>query len=404
MNYQATLNWMFSRLPMYQQQGASAYRKDLTNTLLLAAHLGNPEQRVQCIHVAGTNGKGSTSSMIASVLTAAGYKTGLYTSPHLKDFRERIRINGQPIGEDDVVQFIDANTPFFEEQDLSFFEMTVGMAFWYFEKEKVDVAVIETGMGGRLDSTNIITPILSVITNIGLDHMQFLGSTLDAIATEKAGIIKKDVPVVVGEYDEQTFPVFQHRAEGENAALYKAWELKYVPFTVPLEGDYQQKNIKTVLTALRVLQEKLPVTEANITEGLRDVVKNSGLRGRWEQVHIRPTAIADTAHNSHGLKIVMQQLARQNYKTLRIVLGVVNDKDLNEMLPLFPKDAVYYFCRPNVPRGLPAEVLRDNAITFGLKGDVYHSVAEAYDAALADSSPEDFIFIGGSTFVVAEIL
>lgn len=404
MNYQATLNWMFSRLPMYQQQGASAYRKDLTNTLLLAAHLGNPEQRVRCIHVAGTNGKGSTSSMIASVLTAAGYKTGLYTSPHLKDFRERIRINGQPIGEDDVVQFIDANTPFFEEQDLSFFEMTVGMAFWYFEKEKVDVAVIETGMGGRLDSTNIITPVLSVITNIGLDHVQFLGNTLSVIAAEKAGIIKKGVPVVIGEYDEQTFPVFRHKAEGENAALYKAWELKYVPYTVPLEGDYQQKNIKTVLTALRVLQEKLPVTEANITEGLRDVVKNSGLRGRWEQVHIRPTAIADTAHNSHGLKIVMQQLARQNYKILRIVLGVVNDKDLSEMLPLFPNGATYYFCRPDVPRGLPAEVLRDNAGIFGLKGDAYHSVAEAYDAALADSSPEDFIFIGGSTFVVAEIL
>lgn len=404
MDYQQTLNWMFSRLPMYQQQGASAYRKDLTNTILLAAHLGNPEQKVRCIHVAGTNGKGSTSSMIASVLTAAGYKTGLYTSPHLKDFRERIRINGQPIGEESVVQFIEANKPFFEEQDLSFFEMTVGMAFWYFEEEKVDVAVIETGMGGRLDSTNIITPALSVITNIGLDHMQFLGNTLTAIAGEKAGIIKKGIPVVIGEYDAETFPVFQGKAATENAPMYKAWEIGDVSYAVPLEGDYQQKNIKTVITALKAMQNEFPVTEADIAEGFRDVVKNSGLRGRWEQVHTQPAAIADTAHNSHGLKIVMHQLARQEYRILRIVLGVVNDKDLSEMLPLFPKGAVYYFCRPDVPRGLPAEVLRNHAGNLGLLGDVYSSVAEAYNAALADSAPNDFIYIGGSTFVVAEIL
>ncbi len=404
MDYQQTLNWMFSRLPMYQQQGASAYRKDLTNTILLAAHLGNPEQKVRCIHVAGTNGKGSTSSMIASVLTAAGYKTGLYTSPHLKDFRERIRINGLPIGEESVVQFIEANKPFFEEQDLSFFEMTVGMAFWYFEKEKVDVAVIETGMGGRLDSTNIITPALSVITNIGLDHMQFLGNTLTAIAGEKAGIIKKGIPVVIGEYDAETFPVFQGKAATESAPMYKAWEIGDVSYAVPLAGDYQQKNIKTVITALKAIQNEFPVTEADIAEGFLDVVKNSGLHGRWEQVHTTPTAIADTAHNNHGLKIVMQQLARQEYRILRIVLGVVNDKDLSEMLPLFPRDAVYYFCRPDVPRGLSAEVLRGHAGNLGLLGDVYSSVPEAYNAALADSAPNDFIYIGGSTFVVAEIL
>ena len=404
MDYKETLKWMFSRLPMYQQQGASAYRKDLTNTILLAAHLGNPERRVCSIHVAGTNGKGSVSSMIASVLQEAGYRTGLYTSPHLKDFRERIRINGNMIPEEAVVAFIKENKPFFEEQNLSFFEMTVGLAFDYFDKENIDIAVIETGMGGRLDSTNIITPVLSVITNIGMDHTQFLGNTKASIAAEKAGIIKNNIPVIIGEYDLETFPVFKAKAEHENALLYEAWRLGDEEYESALTGEYQKQNIKTVRQAIEAPRKNFAITEADLKNGLKNVVQNTGLRGRWEQVHDKPVAICDTAHNSHGLKIVMAQLDRQKYDSLHIVLGVVNDKDLEEILPLFPKKAKYYFCKPDVPRGLDAHVLSDAANRYGLTGAVFPSVAKAYEAALAAASENDFIYIGGSTFVVAEIL
>ncbi len=404
MDYKETLEWMFGRLPMYQMQGASAYKKDLTNTLLLAKHLGNPENKLTAIHVAGTNGKGSTSNMLASILQDAGYKTGLYTSPHLKDFRERIKINGNDIPEDFVTRFIGKNKPFFEEQELSFFEMTVGLAFDYFVSENVDIAVIEVGMGGRLDSTNIITPIVSVITNIGMDHTQFLGNTLQEIAAEKAGIIKPGIPVVIGEYTPETKPVFLAKANTCSSPIYFASDEVIEEYSSDLIGEYQKANKKTVLKTIGVIREQFPITQKNIEDGLLNVTHNTGFKGRWQQIHTNPVAIADTAHNSHGLKIVLEQLVSQEFDNLRIVLGVVNDKDLADILPLFPKEATYYFCRPNVPRGLDAGVLQEVASGFGLTGNVYNSVATAYEAALSDSYGDDFIYIGGSTFVVAEIL
>ena len=395
---------MFSQLPMYQQQGASAYKKDLTNTVLLAAHLGNPEQNIKCVHVAGTNGKGSTSSMIASVLQEAGYKVGLYTSPHLKDFRERIRINGAMISEDFVVDFIRTNQSFFEAHHLSFFEMTVGLAFDYFAKEQVDVAVIEVGMGGRLDSTNIITPLVSVITNIGLDHTQFLGTTLAAIAGEKAGIIKPNVPVVIGEYTAETKPVFVAKAKACQSEIYFASDLIHEEYPCGLLGDYQMHNKKTVVQTVAVLENHFIISEENLKNGLLNVVANTGLLGRWQQIHSSPKVICDTAHNSHGLKIVLNQIQKENFEHLYFVLGVVNDKDLDDILPLFPKNARYFFCKPNVPRGLDEKILQKKAAEFDLKGGVYDSVSATYEAALAVSSEKDFIYIGGSTFVVAEIV
>jgi len=308
MNYQQTLDWLFAQLPMYQMQGASAYKKDLTNTILLANHLGNPENKIKAIHVAGTNGKGSTSSMMASVLQEAGYKVGLYTSPHLKDFRERIRINGVDISQDFVVDFIAQNKSFFEENKLSFFEMTVGLAFDYFVKENVDVAVIEVGMGGRLDSTNIITPLVSVITNIGFDHTQFLGNTLEAIAYEKAGIIKPNVPVVIGEYTKETKEVFLAKAKDCQAAIFFASDLVAKEYPSALLGDYQVHNKKTVVQTVEVLKSHFNVSEENLQNGLMNVVKNTGLLGRWQQIHSNPKVICDTAHNSHGLKICLNQL------------------------------------------------------------------------------------------------
>lgn len=406
MNYQQTIEWMFNQLPMYQQQGASAYKKDLTNTLLLSEHLGHPEQQLQCIHVAGTNGKGSTSHLLASVLQEAGYSVGLYTSPHLKDFRERIKINGVEISEDFICEFIANNKSFFEANQLSFFEMTVGLAFDYFAKAQTDINIIEVGMGGRLDSTNIIQPLLSVITNIGMDHTQFLGTTLAAIAFEKAGIIKKEVPVVVGEYTTETKDVFIEKAQEQKAPIYFASELIEDVYPSALVGDYQIHNKKTVQQALKVLQEKtnFVVTEENIRKGFMNVVDNTGLQGRWQQLGTAPKVICDTAHNSHGLKIVMRQLGNERYSDLHIVLGVVNDKDLDEILPLFPKKAKYYFCRPNIPRGLSADILSKKASEYGLEGKVYISVSNAYQDALNTADSADVIYIGGSTFVVAEVL
>ena len=404
MTYQETVQWMFVQLPVYQLQGASAYKADLINTLLLTDHLGHPEREVKAIHIAGTNGKGSVSNMLASILQEAGYKTGLYTSPHLKDFRERIKINGQDIPEDFVTDFIATNKPFFEAHDLSFFEMTVGLAFDYFRWEKVDVAIIETGLGGRLDSTNVITPLLSVITNIGMDHTQFLGDTLTAIAGEKAGIIKHGVPAVLGEYTDETKPVFVAKADAVKTKLYFASDEVKKDYPSDLLGDYQVQNRKTVLKSVELLQDHFTISEENIKEGLLHVARNTGFMGRWQQIHANPTAIADTAHNSHGLKIVMAQLQNQKFETLHIVLGVVNDKDLPGILPLFPKDAVYYFSKPNVPRGLDAKILKESAESFGLNGKIYPSVPDAYAAALAVSAENDFIYVGGSTFVVAEVL
>nr|WP_315160944.1 folylpolyglutamate synthase/dihydrofolate synthase family protein [uncultured Flavobacterium sp.] len=406
MNYQETTNWMFNQLPMYQTQGASAYKKDLTNTILLVNHLNNPQEKIKCIHVAGTNGKGSTSHMLASILQEAGYKVGLYTSPHLKDFRERIKINGVTVSENFVCDFINTHKVFFEENDMSFFEMSVGLAFDYFAKEKVDIAIIEVGLGGRLDATNIITPLVSVITNIGIDHTQFLGNTLEAIAGEKAGIIKHNIPVVIGEYTTETQPVFLAKAKANQAEIYFASDLISEEFPSDLMGDYQTHNKKTVLQTIAVLnsQKEFKIFQEDIKSGLLQVVKNTGLQGRWQQLGDSPKVICDTAHNKNGLEIVMYQIQKEKFDTLHIVLGVVNDKDLDEVLPLFPKNAIYYFCKPNIPRGLDTVILYQKATTFGLHGEVFNSVSEAYKKALQIASKSDFIYIGGSTFVVAEIL
>ncbi|WP_396147578.1 bifunctional folylpolyglutamate synthase/dihydrofolate synthase [Flavobacterium sp.] len=406
MNYQETINWIFSQLPMYQTQGASAYKKDLTNTILLSKHLNHPERDLKCIHVAGTNGKGSTSHLLASVLQEAGYKVGLYTSPHLKDYRERIKINGKEISEKFVCEFISKNKSFFEENQLSFFEMTVGLAFEYFKKEKTDINIIEVGMGGRLDSTNIINPLISVITNIGLDHTQFLGNTLEAIAFEKAGIIKNNIPIVIGEYTKETKNVFLNKAKETNSEIFFASDLIEKTYPSELLGDYQTNNKKTVLQTIKVLQSQneFKVSEENIKNGFQKVIKNTGLQGRWQQLKENPKVICDTAHNSHGLKIVINQMKNEKFEQLHIVLGVVNDKDLNEILPLFPKNAKYYFCKPNIPRGLNAEILQKKASDFQLNGKVYNSISNAYQEALKSSTKKDFIYIGGSTFVVAEVL
>ncbi|PIF60777.1 MULTISPECIES: folylpolyglutamate synthase/dihydrofolate synthase family protein [unclassified Flavobacterium] len=406
MNYQETINWMFNQLPMYQLQGASAYKKDLTNTHLLIAHLHHPQEKLKCIHVAGTNGKGSTSHMLASILQEAGYKVGLYTSPHLKDFRERIKINGKDISEEFVTDFINEHKSFFESNDMSFFEMTVGLAFDYFAKEKVDIAVIEVGMGGRLDATNIITPLVSVITNIGLDHTQFLGNTLEAVAFEKAGIIKPNIPVIIGEYTPETKPVFLAKAKECNSEIYFAADLISETYPSDLIGDYQIHNKKTVLQTITVLnsQSEFKITPENTKFGLLNVVKNTGLQGRWQQLNEFPKVICDTAHNKNGLEIVLNQIQKEDFDTLHIVLGVVNDKDLDEILPLFPKKAIYYFCKANIPRGLDVLILKQKAATFELKGEVYNSVSEAYKRAIENAAKSDFIYIGGSTFVVAEIL
>lgn len=407
MNYQETIQWMFNQLPMYQTQGASAYKKDLTNTLLLAKHLNHPERNLKCIHIAGTNGKGSTSHLLASVFQEAGYKVGLYTSPHLKDYRERIKINGNMISKEYVCTFIESNKVFLEKNKLSFFEMTVGLAFSYFEKEKTDINIIEVGMGGRLDSTNILTPILSIITNIGLDHTQFLGNTLEKIAFEKAGIIKKNTPIVIGESTPETKNIFLQKTDDLNSDIYFAEENKVLEeIECELKGAYQEKNKKTVLEAIQLinLKTEFKLQDETVRKGFLNVVKNTGLLGRWQQLNSQPKVICDTAHNAHGLKIVLNQVLNQKFDQLHIVLGVVNDKNLDDILPFFPKNAKYYFCKPNIPRGLDASFLQEKAKNFKLYGNLFNSVSEAYNQALQNASFNDFIYIGGSTFVVAEIL
>ena len=370
MNYPETLNWLFNQLPMYQLQGASAYKKDLTNVQLLMDELGRPEKQLQCIHVAGTNGKGSCSHMLASVLQEAGFKVGLYTSPHLKDFRERIKIDGVMLPENIVCDFVNQHQSFFEANDMSFFEMSVGLAFDYFAKEKIDIAIIEVGMGGRLDATNVITPLVSVITNIGLDHTQFLGNTLAAIAAEKAGIIKSNIPVVIGEYTTETQPIFLATAKANQSQLYFASDVIATTFPSDLIGDYQIQNKKTVMQTLSVLSQHTAfnTTESHWTKGLSQVMKNTGLQGRWQQLETSPKIICDTAHNTHGLSIVLNQIQKESFDQLHFVLGVLNDKDLDEVLPLFPKNAIYYFCKPNIPRGLEAAILAQKAAQFGLDG------------------------------------
>ncbi|MDO5978130.1 bifunctional folylpolyglutamate synthase/dihydrofolate synthase [Flavivirga spongiicola] len=405
MTYQDTLDWMFSQLPMYQRQGKVAFKEDLSNTLILADYLNNPERNFKSIHIAGTNGKGSTSHMLASVLQEAGYKVGLYTSPHLKDFRERIRINGHVVSKQFVTEFIKQNKTFFEVNSLSFFEMTVGMAFEYFSMEKVDIAVIEVGLGGRLDSTNIIIPEVSVITNIGIDHTQFLGNTLEAIAFEKGGIIKRNIPVVIGETQEETASVFKDLACKNNSKIVFADQEIIKIYESDLLGTYQSKNIKTVIQAIKELRVKgFKISEQHLKKGLLKTVENTGLLGRWQVINESPKAVCDTGHNREGLSYVMNQIHNESYKALHIVLGFVNDKDLSSIIDLFPKKATYYFCKPNIPRGLKTNVLKRIFNEHRLKGKVYNSVNEAYMSALRNSDLDDFIFIGGSTFVVAEII
>ena len=402
MTYQQTLDWMFTQLPMYQREGKTAFKKELTNILAFSAVLNFPERKFKSIHVGGTNGKGSTSHMLASILQEAGYKVGLYTSPHLKSFTERIRINGSEIPKRKVTSFIKKHTNFLTKQKLSFFEMTVGLAFDYFANEKVDIAIIEVGLGGRLDSTNIITPEVAVITNIGLDHTQFLGDTLPEIAYEKAGIIKNNIPVIIGEKQPEVLPVFLEKAKQCNSKIYVASN-DVKSYASDLLGDYQKSNTKTAVAAIQQLQG-FTVSEKNISEGLLHVVKNTNLKGRWQILQENPKVICDTAHNKEGLSIVLNQLKKEHYKKLHIVLGVVLDKNLAAILPMFPEEANYYFCKPNIPRGLSEAILQEKALNFDLIGEKYSSVKEAFKSALLNANQEDTIYVGGSTFVVAEII
>ena len=404
MTYQDTIDWMFNQLPMYQKQGQSAYKVDLSNTINLVNHLKNPESKFKSIHVAGTNGKGSTSHMLASVLQEAGYNVGLYTSPHLKDYRERIKINGNEIEEKFVVDFIQENKSFLENNQLSFFEMTVGLAFTYFAKEKIDIAIIEVGLGGRLDSTNIIIPEVSVITNIGIDHTQFLGDTLELIAKEKAGIIKPNVPVVVSETQVEIKSIFKDLAESNNSKIIFADQEVAIDYPTDLLGDYQYKNKQAVYQTIKLLNKSLPASEAEIERGLANTVKNTSLLGRWQILQEHPKVICDTAHNAEGLKITMRQLQKEKGDTLHIVFGVVSDKDLATIVEFLPNEARYYFCEPDIPRAMPVLELEVKMKAYRFEGHSYSSVEEALFEAKLEAKPNDVIYIGGSTFVVAEVV
>ena len=413
MNYLETCDWLFNQLPMYQRSGKAAYKADLSNTTLLMNHLSNPQFGFRSVHVAGTNGKGSTSHMIASVLQESGYKVGLYTSPHLTDFRERIKVNGEMISENFVIDFVAENKSFFEESHLSFFEMTVGLAFDYFREQQVDIAVVEVGLGGRLDSTNVLLPEVSVITNIDLDHTQFLGNTLEAIAKEKAGIIKANTPVVIGKYQKETAPVFQEISESKNTKLILAYsESNEDLVKLDLLGEYQKENSQTAKTVLGCLTQGntmsgkafSKIDPNTIKKGLGRVVVNTGLKGRWQVLAKDPLTICDTAHNYSGLSSVMSQLASLNASVLHLVIGIVNDKNLKSLIPLFPENAKYYFCEADTKRALPVEDLESNFAEHNRRGSSYSSVLEAYAAAKMNAEENDIIYIGGSTFVVAEVL
>lgn len=428
MDYRETLSWMFAKLPMYQRIGGAAYKADLSNTTKLLELLGEPQKSFPSVHIAGTNGKGSVSHMLASILQSAGYKTGLYTSPHLKDFRERIRINGEMISQDKVISFIEKYKDDFEKMELSFFEMTVGMAFQHFKEEKVDIAIIETGMGGRLDSTNLVMPLLSIITNISYDHTQFLGDTLEKIATEKAGIIKSKIPVIIGQTQFETKAVFEEKAAAVNAPIifadfvfdanrletadkqvqsFDIWKnslLFLEHLEIPLLGDYQQKNLITAMCAVDQLKKHFDIEEKDIRDGLGAVIRNTGLMGRWQILGRSPLVVADTAHNVAGIKEVAFQLRLTQFKQLHFVLGMVNDKAIDDLLQMLPRHAIYYFCKADIPRGMPAEEIALKAFEFGLRGKVYDSVRDAYFSALNAARSEDLVFVGGSTFVVAEVV
>ncbi|WP_158827350.1 bifunctional folylpolyglutamate synthase/dihydrofolate synthase [Mucilaginibacter lacusdianchii] len=436
MNYPETLDYLYNQLPMFTRIGASAFKKDLTNTLALCERLDNPQHKFKTVHVGGTNGKGSTSHMLAAVLQTAGYKTGLYTSPHLRDFRERIRINGQMISEQEVVEFVAHHQTDFEEIQPSFFEMTVALAFDAFVSHDVDIAIIEVGLGGRLDSTNVISPLLSIITNIGWDHMNLLGNTLPEIASEKAGIIKAETPVIIGEYQPKIAQVFLDKAAEQKAPISfasKDWEITpinsekaevsnseialqvnrtastntdYPPvINLDLTGTYQLKNVKTVLSAIGKLRiQGFAITNEDVTTALRQVKTLTGLQGRWQTLSLNPLTICDTGHNPDGIEEVLKNIEAVPYQHLHFVIGMVNDKDSSKVLSMLPKNATYYFCKPDIPRGLDADALQQQAAAFNLAGQTYASVPAALQAAQQTAAPNDLVFAGGSTFVVAEIV
>ncbi len=424
MDYKETIEYLFNSAPLFQNIGAGAYKEGLYNTKVLDEHFAHPHLSFKTIHVAGTNGKGSCSHTIASVLQEAGYKVGLYTSPHLVDFRERIRVNGKPISEQYVIDFVEHERAFFEPLHPSFFELTTAMAFKFFADEKVDVAVIEVGLGGRLDCTNIITPDVSIITNISFDHVQFLGDTLAKIASEKAGIIKPNIPVVIGETTPETKPVFISKAEEQNAPIVFAEEQDEVMgecllakggfdyqtktfglITAELGGLCQTKNTRTIIEALKQLIGKdYRITCQNVADGFASVCKNTGLMGRWQKLADKPKVICDTGHNVGGIQYIVKQLELQEYDNLRIVMGMVNDKDISTVLSMMPKHAVYYFTQASVKRAMPCRDFKAKAAGYGLEGDAYPTVRQAYEAALHDASQNDLVFVGGSSFIVADLL
>lgn len=436
MNYSETIHYLFSRLPMFSAQGQSAIKPGLENTVRLCGILGDPQDKFKSVHIGGTNGKGSTSHMLAAILQTAGYKTGLYTSPHLKDFRERIRLNGKMIAEQDVVQFVETYRKDIEEINLSFFELTVGLAFDYFAKNKVDIAVIEVGLGGRLDSTNVIHPLLSVITNIDYDHMDILGNTLPLIAAEKAGIIKEGVPLIVGQHQEEVAEIFVETTKTHNSELVFAsdeWKItrsaetdtssntlnavisqctdpanSYFSFKnlqLDLTGTYQLKNLATVLSAVKRLREQgFIITDHHIETALKQVQKLTGLMGRWQILNNSPLVICDTGHNEDGMREVMKNIESGSFDKLHMVIGMLKDKDISRILKLLPKNAQYYFCQPALPRAKPVNDLQREAEIEGLHGKTYSSVRQALQAALDNALKDDLIFVGGSTFVVAEVV
>ncbi|MES2565402.1 MAG: folylpolyglutamate synthase/dihydrofolate synthase family protein [Bacteroidota bacterium] len=428
MTYQQTLDYLFTKLPMYQRVGAAAYKANLDNTIAICNVLGNPEKKLKYVHVAGTNGKGSSSHMLAAVLQQAGYKTGLYTSPHLVDFRERIKVNGKMIPKAEVVKFVEDYKDLFEKIEPSFFEWTVGLAFHYFLKQEIDVVILEVGLGGRLDSTNVITPVCSLITNIGMDHMNLLGDTLTKIAAEKAGIIKAKVPVTISQTQLEVIPVFNDTAKNLKAPIefadknYKIISSEYKNsflsvdllhkktntrhfYNLDLLGSYQVKNLLGVLNTIDVLKQKgFMIEEKDITAALSQVQKITGLQGRWQTLQSKPLVIADTGHNEDGIKEVLENLKRYTFKKLHFVLGVVNDKDISKILKLLPKDAIYYFCKASIPRALDENDLCIQGKKTGLEGKTFKTVQEALDNAKKQAKVNDLIFVGGSTFTVADIL
>ncbi len=421
MTYAETLTFLYQNLPMFQRVGSSAFKKDLTNTIALCEVLGNPQHRFKSIHIAGTNGKGSSSHMLAAVLQSAGYKTGLYTSPHLKEFTERIRINGKEVSEDFVVDFVERIRPAIDRIQPSFFEITVAMAFDYFARQHVDVAVIEVGLGGRLDSTNVITPILSLITNISWDHMDMLGDMLEKIAHEKAGIIKPNVPVVISERQVEVENVFLNKAKESNSPITFASDYYQVlresagtysiqhgtdhySLQLDLRGGYQSKNLAGVLASMEALRKLgFDISDQSIEQGLNEVMRLTGLRGRWQMIGEKPLVICDTGHNEGGIREIVEQISETHYHHLHMVIGMVKDKDVSKVLRLLPASAIYYFCEASIPRALPAEELKLRAEAFGLKGNVFSNVNDAIRAAKTASAIDDFIFVGGSTYVVAEV-